>query len=55
MLRSTAYVQTRNCAFCGVQIKQSEQDLIWRATTYADLAGFCESSPTEQHLPRRKP
>jgi len=44
-------VQTRNCAYCGHRIEWIAVRLIWLATGYADLDGYCATSPEGEHLP----
>jgi len=44
-------VQARNCAYCGHPVKWVAIRLIWLATDYADLDGYCSESPEHEHLP----
>jgi hypothetical protein len=43
---------TGTCVYCGARIVWSHASLRWYATTWADLNGYCRTSPELEHLPK---
>ena len=47
--------RTGTCVYCSAHIRWSPVDRIWRATAYADIGGYCATSPELEHIPATPP